>query len=314
MTTPKPGAPPLAGLVVAVLDYDGGEMTRRCARSLLPLRDRGATVLIVDNASSLPVADEIAAEFGARCVALRLPHNVGSAGGYSAALAWGAAQGASHVLLLNNDTTVDDHALADKLLAAGGGDVAVVAPRVLNEAGDVVSAGAGLDWRRCRTRHIRTPHSVHPYPVEWVHGAALLVSVAAYRAIGGFDATFFMYWEDVDWCLRAWQHGYRCLVVPSASIRHIGGATVGRAGTVRYILRNSVLLMRKHGSSSDHAIFLTYFLFRRLPAHVVRSARSPSRLREGVGGSLNALLWNLRHARSTQRWRLDGLRERPVIR
>lgn len=314
VTPPPPTARPLAGLVVAVLDYNGGEMTRRCARSLTPLRDRGATVLVVDNASVSPVADAIAAELGARFAALRLSENRGVAGGYSAALEWGARRGASHVLLLNNDTTVAEPTFADELLAASVMKVAVVAPRILDETGAVVSAGAWLDWRRCRTHHIRTPLAEEPYAAEWVHGAAMLISVAAYRDIGGFDETFFMYWEDVDLCLRAWQLGYRCLVAPAASILHVGGATMGRTRTARFILRNSLLLMRKHGSAEDHMIFIVYFIVRRLPLYVLRNVWPPSRLHEALSAAYNAIAWNVRHARALGRWRLDGLRDRPIVR
>lgn len=289
-------------------------MTRRCARSLTPLRDRGATVLVVDNASVSPVADAIVMELGTRFTALRLSENRGVAGGYSAALKWGAERGAAHVLLLNNDTTVEDPTFADELLAASVSRVAVVAPRILDQTGVVVSAGAWLDWKRCRTYHIRTPLADEPYAAEWVHGAAMLVSARAYHDIGGFDETFFMYWEDVDFCLRAWQLGYRCLVAPAASIRHIGGATVGRTGTARFILRNSLLLMRKHGSTVDHMLFIAYFILRRLPLYVLRNVWPPSRLREALSTAYNAIAWNVRHARALGRWRLDGLRDRPVVR
>jgi GT2 family glycosyltransferase len=313
MTTARP----LDGLVVAVLDHDGYALTRRCALSLRPQVDAGATILVVDNASREPTAEPVAAELGRGYEALRLPVNGGVAGGYNAALRWAAARGATHVLLLNNDTLVDDPRLGTTLLAAATASarVAVVGLRVLDPAGVIVSAGACLDWWRGRTRHLRTADPTgEPYPVEWVHGACMLVSVEAYRTVGGFDETFFMYCEDIDLCLRAWQHGFRCVVEPRAAIQHVGGATVRRGQPARFILRNSLLLMRKHGSTVDHAIFLVYFVARRLPVHVLRNAWPPARLREAVGVAANALMWNARHARAAGRWRLEGQRARPVIR
>jgi N-acetylglucosaminyl-diphospho-decaprenol L-rhamnosyltransferase len=315
VTSPATTARPLARVVAAVLDHDGGEITRRCALSLRPLRDAGATILVVDNASREPRAARLVAESGDGYEALTLPVNGGVAGGYNAALAWAAERGATHVLLLNNDTVVDDPEFGPRLLVAAAPGVAIVGPLVRDMTGAIVSAGAAVDWRRGRTRHIRSPDTAgRPYPVEWVHGACMLVSVDAYRALGGFDETFFMYWEDVDLCLRAWQRGYRCVVEPRASIRHVGGATVRSGQTARFILRNALLFMRKHGSTADHAVFLCYFIARRLPVHVIRNAWPPGRLRQASGTTVNALAWNVRHARAAGRWRLDGLRARPRVR
>jgi GT2 family glycosyltransferase len=292
-------------------------MTRRCAQSLRSHAEAGATILIVDNGSREPTAERVVAELGQGYEALRLPVNGGVAGGYNAALRWAAERGATHVLLLNNDTFVDDPAFGATLLAAATATprVAVVGVRVLDASGVIVSAGARLDWRRGRTRHVRKADpNDEPYPVEWVHGACMLVSVEAYRALGGFDETFFMYCEDIDLCLRAWHHGFRCLVEPRAAIHHIGGATVRRGQTARLILRNTLLLMRKHGSTVDHAVFVLYFLGRRLPVHVLRNLWPPARFPGAAGAAANALVWNARHARAAGRWRLDGLRARPIIR
>ncbi|MBA2558095.1 MAG: glycosyltransferase family 2 protein, partial [Chloroflexi bacterium] len=215
-------------------------------------------------------------------------------------------------LLLNNDTVVNDTALADRLIAACSGRVAVAGPQILEEDGQLNSAGAWIDWRRGRTRHVRAlPSAPCVYAAEWVHGSCMMIRLDAYRAIGGFDRRFFMYWEDIDWCVRAWGAGWRCVIEPAASITHIGGLTAPSAQSARLILRNSLFLMRKHGSSRDHAIFLAYYLVRRLPSHVLRHAWPPSQLREAFSAVTDALAWNLRQARRAGSWRLPGLRTRP---
>lgn len=72
---------------------------------------------------------------------------------------------------------------------------------------------------------------------QWLHGCCLLLQVAAFRRIAGFDERFFLYYEDDDLCLRLGQAGYSCLMDPTARAWHKGGTSS----------HNSVRLrLRKH--------------------------------------------------------------------
>ena len=165
---------------------------------------------MVDNGSAEPEAERLADEFGEAVEALSLPRNIGVAGGYNAAIRWARDRGAKYVLLLNNDTLVDDPLLARRLVDACGPGVFAVGPRVMEPNGRLFSAGGKLDWRTSQTGHrqadeITSPTS--PYPVAWIDGSCMLVSVAAACELQGFDEVFFLYWEEVDVCVRAWRHG-----------------------------------------------------------------------------------------------------------
>ena len=66
------------------------------------------------------------------------------------------------------------------------------------------------------------------------HGAAMLVRRELLLELGGFDETFFMEWEDLDLCWRAWLRGHGSVYVPDAWLRHhVGGATSARDLTRR---------------------------------------------------------------------------------
>lgn len=56
--------------------------------------------------------------------------------------------------------------------------------------------------------------------VDWVAGMFVLVAAADFARLGGFDEAYFLYYEDVDLCARAWRDGMRVAVVPSASAIH----------------------------------------------------------------------------------------------
>jgi GT2 family glycosyltransferase len=82
---------------------------------------------------------------------------------------------------------------------------------------------------------------------EWVSGCALLVRLAALPTIGLLDEDFFLYGEDVDWCLRARRAGWRVVYQPAAVVRHDDAPSPATSERRAYFLaRNAILLSRRH--------------------------------------------------------------------
>ncbi|MCX5796561.1 MAG: glycosyltransferase family 2 protein [Elusimicrobia bacterium] len=78
-------------------------------------------------------------------------------------------------------------------------------------------------WRRLlppakRKYHLRQPDSASP--VDWVTGAFMAVRRSVFEELGGFDSGFFLYYEDVDLCIRAGQNGYPAYFLPGAVAYH----------------------------------------------------------------------------------------------
>jgi len=59
--------------------------------------------------------------------------------------------------------------------------------------------------------------------VHWVMGSAMMTSAEVIKKIGLLDERFFMYFEDVDWCRRAWENGLKVIYYPEAKIYHYHG-------------------------------------------------------------------------------------------
>lgn len=142
--------------------------------------------------------------------------------------------------------------------------VGVVAPLVLNPA------GAPDD----NARHFPTPgsllqkllgagdgrYSLEPKPgapavaVDWCAGMFLLFRASAFRDVGGFDAKFHLYYEDVDICARLWKNGWKVVCDPSVTVVH----EAQRAS------RRQPRFMRWHASSMARYFFKH---LGRLPTH-----------------------------------------------
>ncbi|MBK6005212.1 glycosyltransferase family 2 protein [Ramlibacter ginsenosidimutans] len=66
-----------------------------------------------------------------------------------------------------------------------------------------------------------------PGPVDWVAGTSFMVRAEVFRAVGGFDEEFFLYWEEVELCHRVKKAGFAVHALPSAKVAHVGGVSTG---------------------------------------------------------------------------------------
>ena len=213
---------------------------RECLSSV-----RGWETVVVDNASADGSAAMVAAEFPeVRLVALT--ENTGFSGGNNTAL---EGLDADYALLLNSDATVEPGGL-ERLVAFADAtpDAGIIGPRVINPDGSIQYScrrwptfAAGLFrnvWlgklfpgnRPASDYLMQDFDHDHVLDVDWVSGCALLIRKTCLDQIGPLDAeTFFMYCEDMDWCLRAHQSHWRVVFFPGCVVTHAIGRSSDNA-------------------------------------------------------------------------------------
>jgi N-acetylglucosaminyl-diphospho-decaprenol L-rhamnosyltransferase len=173
---------------------------------------------------------------------LRPGTNLGYAGGMNLGVRAAAAEGAAFVVVLNDDIEVDPGWLAPLVGETSDPDVAAVQPVLLfrspasiNSLGvRIGSDGAGTDIGRGRDL-AEIPGE--PHDIELFTGGAVLLRVDAWRAVGGFDERYFLYYEDVDLGRRLTAVGWRFRLAPTSVVHHLGSATADHAGTLVVRLR-----------------------------------------------------------------------------
>jgi GT2 family glycosyltransferase len=298
-------------LSIIILNYNTCEHLRACIRALLA---EGSTslsggrleteVLVVDNASSDRSADMVAGEFP-WVELIRSPRNGGFAFGNNQALR--RARGAT-ILLLNPDTLMPPGGigrLIERLDAHP--EAGIVGPKLLRPNGSMHLA--------CR-RSFPTPSTAFyrfsglarlfpesprfgrynltfvdpdlPMEVDSVCGACMLVRREVLERIGLLDERFFMYGEDLDWCLRARDAGWSVRYEPSVVVQHQHGAASRKRAlrTTFHFFRAMDIFYRKHYVDRYHPLVtgvvrttiyaaLGVALFRRL-------LTSPSQRRVGL--------------------------------
>jgi GT2 family glycosyltransferase len=210
---------------------------------------------------------ELAAAHGARL--LSPSENRGFGAGHNLALRDAEEE---YFLILNPDAVLDPAALTAGLRAlAADPAVALVAPRVDTGPGGpqhlckrapdpwtLCLRGFAPAWlrRRFRARLDRyamadlDPERAQDVPLA--SGCCMLVRGAAFRAAGGFDERYFLYFEDFDLCLALRAAGGRIRYVPGMRVRHHrGGAAAKGALHRRLFLASAWKYFRKHGFASQ---------------------------------------------------------------
>jgi GT2 family glycosyltransferase len=218
--------PVAVGVTVVVVTWEQRDLVLACLQSLarqtVPHR-----VVVVDNASTDGTAEEVAQRFP-EVVILPQRSNLGFAGGVSVAM---DVVDTRFVALLNNDAKADARWLEASLAALADPSVVAVTARLLlaedtatiNNAGGVLLASG-----YCADRGLGSPDGERfAYPVEVFAfcGGAVVMRTLAVKAVGGFDADYFMYYEDTDLSWRLRLAGWHIVYAPGAVVHHLHAAS-----------------------------------------------------------------------------------------
>lgn len=215
----------------------------------------GALIVVVDNYSDAAERSAVA-RLAAQEHWLLVPldentgFGVGSNRGAEAAL----ANGRDSLMFLNPDATIDRPSVEAMLEALDHDRMAIVAPRIVTAGGRLWSAGMDIDAQTGDSRpwRVRDEHPGVP-TLAWFTGACLLVGAELWTKVGGFDDDYFLYWEDVDFCVSAQKVGGTLRLVETATAVHDVGATqsqhrsAGKSPVYYYFnIRNRSVFARKH--------------------------------------------------------------------
>jgi GT2 family glycosyltransferase len=234
---------------VVIVNFRAYEDLERCLQSLDGQLQSGDEIIVVDNESQPALAAAVSRKFPLATI-ISSEVNLGFAAGVNT-----AARHARNpfLLLLNPDTVVEGPVLAvlEGYLASHP-DTAVVGPRVVNGDGSIQPSARAFPgfstllggrsawftrqypdnpWAR---RNLLGLTARAPLRVDWLSGSCLMTRLDVFERLSGFDESFFLYWEDADYCRRVADLGLHRTYLPSVSVRHFGG------GSARYNLARAI--------------------------------------------------------------------------
>jgi len=257
---------------VIIISWNARGYLRDCLNSL---RQTGGPVLheiiVVDNASSDGSPEAVAEEFP-EVKLIRANENLGFARANN--LGMQHASG-TFLALVNSDVIVQPMCL-QKLAAflESRSDVGLVGPKISGGNGRLQYSCGQLPtvwnttcrylavdkflsrWPLFSGLHMRHWNYDNLAEVGVLSGCFWLARRAAVDEVGGLDERFFFYAEDVDWCKRFWDAGWKIVFVPEAAATHFGGGSSSNA-PLRYsveMLKSNLLYWQKHYGSRGRLI------------------------------------------------------------
>lgn len=230
---------------ISIINYKTADLTLTCLRSVLD--DIGALsvrIAVVDNASNDGSAEAIetwiaAQPAGTPVTLIRSETNSGFSGGHNLGMA--ALEGCGYFLILNSDAVLRPGFLAALAAAVKRApEAGLIAPQIETEEGEVQIScfrfasptseflrgiQSGPVDRLFRHRLVPLMPPVQPADVEWASFACILLKAEMVAQIGLMDEGYFLYFEDVEYCLRARLAGWRIALCPESVVVHYRGGS-----------------------------------------------------------------------------------------
>ncbi|WP_163551917.1 glycosyltransferase [Candidatus Frankia alpina] len=215
--------------------------------------------------------------------------NLGFGGGFRHAC--GTVSVPDCYLLLNNDVRLESATIDACLDLLARPDVGIVGPTLVN-AGGLYPGVTGLTSVFAVPRRRRTPTD-HADDVPWVTGAIMFIKAECHQQVP-MHIRYFLYYEDLDLCLRARRAGWRVLISP-AQAWHTGGGSVPSDVSAYYPARNRLWFARTHGRPRQVALAAAWLFLAELPRSAFsrlvhrREARSIAQLRHALRGAVDGI-------------------------
>ena len=252
---------------IVILNYNGLSETLECLESIkaCEVGNNSIEIIVVDNNSSDGSGGALSKLKDINLIENR--QNLGFSGGNNVGIKKAIARGSDAVLILNNDTIVDKSLFTNLISALKVADI--VSPKIYfapgfefhkkrykkEELGKVIwYAGAKIDWQNIIGAHIGvdevdTGQFAKSRQIELATGACMFVKSEVFKKIGFFDEKYFLYLEDMDFCVRAKNQNFRILFNPKAIIWHKNASASGGSGSRLqdyFITRNRLLFAFKY--------------------------------------------------------------------
>lgn len=241
-------------IAVILINYNGIEDTLQCVESLKRSIDICFKCYIVDNASPNNDGEVLAAyyEKDSQVEVLCLNDNVGFGNANNYGMEKAFSEGYKFSCLLNNDTEVDAGML--RLLFDDATEKVITVPLMLYyDNPDLIWFGGG-DFdsfgipRHSFEKQCAQAAPLKKHEITFATGCCMMISKEAFTRTGGFDGSFFLYWEDADWSVRLRAEGFKLLFVPEAKLWHkVSSSTGGEESPMAYYygVRNRLYAIKK---------------------------------------------------------------------
>ena len=257
---------------IIILNYKNLDDTFNCLDSLRKISYKNYHMIVVDN-DSQDGSYEYLKERATDYKVIPSGENGGYAAGNNIGIRYALSQGADYVCILNNDVEAEPDFL--NVLVEYMEDnpkVGMSGPLVYEFAdrNKIQSAGFSITVRTGSTKPLLQGKNKNDTDIhaaiqrgsasfcDALSGTCFLVRREVLERVGLIPECYFLFFEEMEWCLNVRKHGYKLAAVFAAEVYHKGSATLKKTGTVGryYMARNQVLFVRRNGTTFESCFFL----------------------------------------------------------
>lgn len=267
-------------IYIILVNYNGYKDTKECIESLEKINYENYKIIIVDNASK-DNSLELLNRNHCSHIILDSRINLGFSGGNNIGIEYALKNGAEFVLLVNNDTIVNEDILSNMIKTfEKDSNTGIVGGKILlYENKEMIShAGGYIDMFKFTTVHygMGAAYNDEQYNYErevgFVSGCLMLIKREVFEKVGLLPEEYFMYYEDTDFCLRVIDSGYKIFYNPRAEIFHKVSMSSGGEDSpffIKWNTRNRIIFMNKY----KHKVIGIKFIFSLLYVYLTRYIR-----------------------------------------
>jgi len=198
--------------------------------------------------------------------------NLGVGKGYNVGFKKVLSQGPRYVLMVTPDITVEKNTIS-KLIEIMNSDkkLGIVVPKMLlsrtnrkfyfikGEIDKRTKSGGHIDYLKIDKGQYDKKYFIES---DFVNCSIALIRPELFKKVGYWDEKYFLYYEDLDWCVRAKNAGYKVGAIPSATAYHDESSSVKKGSKIQeyYTTRNLLYFVRKNFSLLELSVSYIYFL------------------------------------------------------
>ena len=256
---------------IILVNYNGYKDTIECVNSLKGINYSNYKIVIVDNASTNNSL-EILKQTLNNCIIIESKKNLGFAGGNNLGIKYALKSNADYVLLLNNDTLEEPNFLNNMINSFNKDEkIGLVGCKIMYypEKDKIWYGGGYINWFKfigihCGMKQIDKGQCDTEKEIDFMTGCCMLIKREVFEKVGLLSEEYFMYFEDVDFCVKVKDAGYKIWYNPEAAIYHkVGFSSGGEESTfsIKWGTRNRLLFMNKYKNKVSKVSFALSKMF-----------------------------------------------------
>lgn len=239
---------------VVIVNRNSKKQLFICVKSIMEASDgKKCLIVVIDNDSTDTSLAMVRKSFPTVTI-IEMKENTGYAKANNVGISYLLRKGAEYIFILNPDTIVEKHVIRKMVdYMSKHKRVGIVGPKIYSQEQNIWSAGGMIDKVRYSGGLIGLGENDYDQyddikEVDYISGTAMCIKKEIFKKIGFLPEDYFIYYEDVEFCIKAKRAGFKAIYLPDAIIYHDESSYFGKNSPAHqyYMARNHLYFEEKY--------------------------------------------------------------------